>query len=203
MAILVNGIEVAGLGKGVPQGGAVNQYLIKRSADNYDTKWAELQNSNIENGAGELSIQMIKSNNQASGKNSTAFGSNNTASGENSHAEGYKTIANQAYQHVQGRYNIIDEDNQYVHIVGNGDDDNRSNAHTLDWGGNAWFAGNVYVGNGEGGSKELATTEDLANYQLKVPGMPTEFKYHDLANNPDLPAGVEGAILITYDTSSQ
>ena len=32
----------------------------------------------------------------------------------------------------------------YAHIVGNGiNADYRSNAHTLDWDGNAWFAGNV------------------------------------------------------------
>ena len=37
-----------------------------------------------------------------------------------------------------------DADSRYLHIVGNGDDDaNRSNAHTLDWAGNAWFAGSV------------------------------------------------------------
>jgi hypothetical protein len=33
---------------------------------------------------------------------------------------------------------------EYAHIVGNGDsENNRSNAHTLDWSGNAWFAGSV------------------------------------------------------------
>lgn len=36
---------------------------------------------------------------------------------------------------------------KYVHIIGNGTaDDARSNAHTLDWDGNAWYAGDVYVG---------------------------------------------------------
>jgi hypothetical protein len=88
MAILVNGIEVAGLGKGVPQGGAANQYLIKKSGVDYDTKWAELQNSNIENGEGELSIQMIDGNSQANGDNSTAFGLSTIATGKASHAEG-------------------------------------------------------------------------------------------------------------------
>ena len=34
----------------------------------------------------------------------------------------------------------------YAHVVGNGTEEKRSNAHTLDWDGNAWFAGNVYVG---------------------------------------------------------
>ena len=35
----------------------------------------------------------------------------------------------------------------YAHIVGNGTaEDARSNAHTLDWSGNAWFAGKVSAG---------------------------------------------------------
>ena len=46
------------------------------------------------------------------------------------------------YQHVQGQYN--EPDSKLAHIVGNGkSDSNRSNAHTLDWNGNAWFAGTV------------------------------------------------------------
>lgn len=59
---------------------------------------------------------------------------------------------------------------KYVHIVGNGASaHSRSNAHTLDWDGNAWFAGDVYVGSTSGvnmdeGSKKLATEEDT---QLK------------------------------------
>lgn len=35
---------------------------------------------------------------------------------------------------------------KYVHVVGNGDRSARSNAHTLDWDGNGWFAGDVFVG---------------------------------------------------------
>lgn len=62
------------------------------------------------------------------------------------HAEGYHTKASSEYQHAQGKYNIVDSANKYAHIVGNGDSTARSNAHTLDWNGNAWFAGKVYVG---------------------------------------------------------
>ncbi len=65
------------------------------------------------------------------------------ASGEASHAEGIATKAAGTAQHVQGRYNIVDEQNIYAHIVGNGDCSWHSNAHTLDWDGNAWFAGDV------------------------------------------------------------
>lgn len=75
-----------------------------------------------------------------------------TAAGEYSHAEGYNTTASGEYQHVQGRYNISDADSKYAHIVGNGYLDQatfgqvKSNAHTIDWDGVGWFAGDVYVG---------------------------------------------------------
>ena len=62
---------------------------------------------------------------------------------------------------------------QYV-SVGNGTSDNsRSNAHTLDRNGNAWYAGNVYVGSTSGtnrdeGSKKLATEEYVDNAMAEV-----------------------------------
>jgi hypothetical protein len=68
------------------------------------------------------------------------------ASGDYSHAEGRETIAAGVNSHVQGAYNLKDNGNRYAHIVGNGKHGNRSNAHTLDWEGNAWFQGEVYVG---------------------------------------------------------
>lgn len=74
---------------------------------------------------------------------SHAEGSNTIASGENSHAEGTSTIASSQNQHVQGKYNIEDLNGTYAHIVGNGEDGKNSNAHTLDWEGNAWFAGKL------------------------------------------------------------
>lgn len=80
----------------------------------------------------------------ASGDGSHAEGGSTTASGYYSHAEGYNTKASSQNQHVQGKYNIEDTENKYAHIVGNGTNDStRSNAHTLDWNGNAWFAGKL------------------------------------------------------------
>ena len=80
----------------------------------------------------------------ASGQGSHAEGNNTTASAWGSHAEGRYTKASSDHQHVQGKYNIEDTANIYAHIVGNGTaDDARSNAHTLDWSGNAWFAGTI------------------------------------------------------------
>ena len=80
----------------------------------------------------------------ASGNYSHAEGGGTIASGTASHAEGNGTIAAGTNQHVQGKFNIEDASNKYAHIVGNGDSkDARSNAHTIDWDGNAWFAGNL------------------------------------------------------------
>lgn len=108
----------------------------------------------------------------AAGMSSHAEGASTQANAAYSHAEGRRTIANGVDQHVQGRYNmrdesveIIGEGGKYAHIVGNGTaESNRSNAHTLEWSGDAWYQGNVYVGstsgkNRDSGSKVLATKE--------------------------------------------
>ena len=82
------------------------------------------------------------------------------ASGIASHAEGYGTQANGNYQHVQGKLNIPDTANRYAHIVGNGTNEfSKSNAHTLDWDGNGWYKGNLYVG---------GTSQDNANKVLST-----------------------------------
>lgn len=83
----------------------------------------------------------------ASGIVSHAEGFQTIASGAYTHSEGQGTIAASSGQHVQGKYNVEDAVYKYAHIVGNGSSDtDRSNAHTLDWNGNAWFAGNVFLG---------------------------------------------------------
>ena len=83
---------------------------------------------------------------KASGNMSHAQGESTEAKGKRSHAEGDHTVASGENQHVQGKYNVEDEDGVYAHIVGNGDWKTRSNAHTIDWNGNAWFAGDIFVG---------------------------------------------------------
>ena len=81
----------------------------------------------------------------ASGSRSHAEGWVATASGLASHAEGEGTIAQGYAQHVQGQYNIPSgiengySPDDYAHIVGNGSDDARSNAHTLTWSGIPWY----------------------------------------------------------------
>lgn len=102
--------------------------------------------------SGECSYAEGK-NTTASGWSSHAEGEGTKAYGKSSHAEGSFTTASSNYQHVQGKYNIEDKSNKYAHIVGNGKSGmERSNAHTLDWEGNAWFAGKL--------SQEGTPTED-------------------------------------------
>lgn len=90
----------------------------------------------------------------ASGEASHAEGLNTTSSSYYSHAEGLFTVAQRKYQHVFGKFNEIDtegidntKEGKYVEIVGNGSQQNRSNARTLDWNGNEWLAGNLTVNN--------------------------------------------------------
>lgn len=102
----------------------------------------------------------------ASGGSSHAEGSNAIASGEISHAEGAHTIAAKGYshaeglftsadcncQHVQGKYSEPDSDK--AHIIGGGTSQvSRKNIHTVDWDGNAIYAGTMtatgYFGQGQ------------------------------------------------------
>ena len=121
------------------------------------TKTSELENDNhflkadteiswgrkADTTIGEQSVA-LGVNVEASGVNSHAEGSNTKASGSCSHAEGYSTEARGMHSHVQGKYNVVDESNKYAHIVGGGTYENkRKNIHTLDWDGNAEYAGDV------------------------------------------------------------
>lgn len=114
----------------------------------------------------------------AEGGSTIAFGSHSHAEGSHSHAEGWGSHAEGSHshalgecQHVQGKYNIADTTNAF--IIGNGDSDTRSNANTVDWNGNAWFAGDVYVGSTSGknkdeGSKKLVTEAELASLIAQI-----------------------------------
>jgi hypothetical protein len=94
-----------------------------------------------------------------------AEGSFTHAHGWVSHVEGYANIAHRM-QHVQGRLALEDPNSIYADIVGNGSQgsSDRSNAYALDWHGNAYFDGDVFV-QGDGktlnfdGAKKVATEE--------------------------------------------
>ena len=106
----------------------------------------------------------------ASGVNSHAEGDSSTASGDFSHAEGYGSKASSQFQHVQGKYNIEDKDRKYAHIVGNGAGDaKRSNAHTLDWEGNAWFAGKLSQEGTPTENKDLTTKKYVDDKVSSLP----------------------------------
>lgn len=101
---------------------------------------------------------------------SHAEGINTTTLGNASHAEGIGTITKQNYQHTEGKYNIADDTS--LHIIGNGTSNNaRSNAHTLDALGNAWFSGDVYVNSTSG------TNKDEGSKKLPADSITNEFIY--------------------------
>lgn len=115
---------------------------------------------------------------KALGYYSHAEGAYTEVSGSYSHAEGYQIKASGNFQHVQGKYNI--EDTTSAHIVGNGSISVRSNAHTLDWNGNAWFAGDVYTGSTSG------TNKDDGSVKLPVVYSGTTAPTNDIGKNGDL-----------------
>lgn len=124
---------------------------------------------NIKNGNSQGSLRNINAieedNSYSLGINAFAEGDSSKAAGDYSHAEGYHTIAKGEIQHVEGQYNIEDSANTYVHIIGNGSAQTASNLHTVDWNGNAWYQGDVYVQstsgtNKDAGSKKLITRDE-------------------------------------------
>ena len=121
----------------------------------------------------------------ASGWASHAEGSGTTASGDYSHAEGYNTKASGQNQHIQGKFNVEDTANRYAHIVGNGYHGNYpSNAHTLDWDGNAWFAGDIYVG---GTGQDDPNAKKLSEIGGSGGGVQADWS----VNDPDAPGYIK------------
>lgn len=117
----------------------------------------------------------------ASGEVSHAEGSSTTASGTYSHAEGNSTTASGECQHVQGKFNIEDAANKYAHIVGNGtDEDTRSNAHTLDWEGNGWYAGKLFQEGTPTEDKDLTTKKYVDDRAIKYVASPIGFETSDM-----------------------
>lgn len=100
---------------------------------------------------------------QANNVGAHAEGFGTIAQGKYSHAEGLNTLASGDYQHVQGAFNESSFD--MAHIIGGGtSEDDRKNIHTIDWDGNAWFAGNITIG---ADNKSVATA-DLSNIKAEV-----------------------------------
>lgn len=109
---------------------------------------------------------------RANGQYSHAEGCLCYADEDYSHAEGYGTTAKGQNQHVEGKYNIEDTANKYAHIVGNGISSNMtSNAYTLDWNGNGWYAGKLSQEGIPTDDKDLTNKKYVDN---KVVGLATE-----------------------------
>lgn len=87
----------------------------------------------------------------ASGAYSIAIGRGATAASTNSIAFGYNVNSGVENQTALGKYNIAQtsaDETKYGLIFGNGTDAARANAFTLDWTGNATFAGTVTSASG-------------------------------------------------------
>lgn len=158
-------------------------------AEGYYTK--ALGNNSHAEGSGTTASAYVShaegNNTTASGESSHAEGDTTKASGNNSHAEGSYTTASSENQHVQGKYNIEDVENKYAHIVGNGTASTRSNAHTLDWNGNAWFAGKLTQEGTPTDDKDLITKKYFDDNKSTVPTKTSELTNDSnfLTNIPD------------------
>ena len=127
----------------------------------------------------------------ASGKYSHAEGNTTIASGDYSHAEGYDTTASSQCQHVQGKFNIEDTNNKYAHIVGNGKANNKSNAHTLDWQGNAWYSGKLSQEGTPTEDKDLTTKKYVDNIKTDINTIKTDLGTEELTTTAK---NVKGAV---------
>lgn len=135
----------------------------------------------------------------AKGTASHSEGFKTIAKGQYSHSQGGGTIASKNGQFALGTYNIEDTSTTAVHpggfvkagqyavIVGNGYEDTtnkeiiRSNAHTLDWQGNGWYAGKLTIGTNPTENLDVATKQyvdnAISNYALKseIPTVTNDF----------------------------
>lgn len=94
------------------------------------------------------------------GRETRANGFYSVALGEGAIALGQGSVA-------AGRWNVENPTGELLYILGNGESANsRSNAHTIDEDGTAWFQGDIYVGSTSGtnkdeGSVKLAKTNEI------------------------------------------
>lgn len=156
----------------------------------------------------------------ANGYASHTEGQRTIASREAAHAEGIDTEANGFASHSQnwgtkassnsqtaiGRYNEEDAANQYAFIIGNGsDDNNRSNALTVDWNGGLNASGDIVDGNNnilanKVNASALAAVATSGNYndlsnKPNLAAVATSGDYDDLSNKPTIPPTPEDYII--------
>lgn len=134
---------------------------VEASADNAHAEGNTTRAAYVDSHAEGWGSEAISQAAHAEGRQgrATAFaahaeGCQTAASGYASHAQGMGTQATNKSQHVAGEYNVADPSTDgagfrgnYAEIIGNGvDANNRSNARALDWSGNEYIAGDLYVG---------------------------------------------------------
>lgn len=85
----------------------------------------------------------FKSRCLANANYSHAEGQDTFTIGAGSHAEGIGTGVQSEAGHVQGKYNVRDNSGNYADIIGGGTSAGYANIETVDWSGNAWYAGNI------------------------------------------------------------
>lgn len=111
------------------------------------------------------------------GAGSFAFGNNVEASGRFSSAEGNQTVANHFAQHVFGSFNSEDDSDEvatargnFIEIVGNGNiqNDHRSNARALDWDGNEYLNGDLYINCDDDSGNGTSVANAVALVPLKA-----------------------------------
>ena len=126
---------------------------------------------------------------KASGTCASASGRETEAQQYASSAMGRGTIATARNQSVRGAYNIPDTvdangNGEFAEIVGGGSNANsRANIYTLDWNGNGWFKGHVYVGNVGTERNRLAMKSEV----------PTVYPWARALNKPSYTANEVGA----------
>lgn len=128
-----------------------------------------------------------------SGSYAHAEGNETRATNTGAHAEGQDVYASSAYQHAQGKHNILDSNNVYADIIGNGTSESaRSNAATVDWNGNAWYAGDVYVGSTSGTNKDSGSVKLAKTSELRTAGTGLSLSGTTLNHSNSVTAGTAG-----------
>ena len=142
-------------------------YYTNAVGDNSHAEGARTVASTFNGHAEGESTNAIGHSAHSEGRNTLAIGQASHAEGENtravgldSHAQGTGTQATGPSQHVAGKYNATNDN--LAEIVGNGSDsNNRSNARTLDWNGNATYAGKVTAGANASNDMDLTTLSQV------------------------------------------
>ena len=97
-----------------------------------------------------------------------------------------------------GRWGKEDTENKYAHIVGNGTlETNRSNAHTVDWDGNGWYAGKLTQEGTPTEEKDLATKKYVDDKKLSEFKNDSNYERRKYFNFIEAGVNVEGNP--TYD----